>query len=91
MPNHGGAMTLPGDKSDKFGKFILGRLEEFDSLIACKDFCLAFSFQGLQAFNQGVFFQTVKFLTNGVRTFRQLVECIHPVRHASIFHVCVDE
>ena len=24
MPNnHGGAMTLPGDKSDKFGKFIL--------------------------------------------------------------------
>ena len=22
MPNHGGAMTLPGDKSDKFGKFI---------------------------------------------------------------------
>ena len=25
MPNHGGAMTLPGDKSDKFGKFILWR------------------------------------------------------------------
>ena len=23
MPNRGGAMTLPGDKSDKFGKFIL--------------------------------------------------------------------
>ena len=22
MPKHGGAMTLPGDKSDKFGKFI---------------------------------------------------------------------
>ena len=25
MPNHGGAMTLPGDKSDKFGKSILWR------------------------------------------------------------------
>ena len=26
MPNHGGAMTLPGDKSDKFGKFILSAI-----------------------------------------------------------------
>ena len=25
MPDHGGAMTLPGDKSDKFGKFNLQR------------------------------------------------------------------
>ena len=25
MPNHGVAMTLPGDKSDKFGKFIFWR------------------------------------------------------------------
>ena len=25
MPKHGGAMTLPGDKSDKFGKFIFWR------------------------------------------------------------------
>ena len=56
MPNHGGAMTLPGEKSEKFGKFIPWRLEEFDALLSCEDFCSAFSLQGLQAFNQNLFF-----------------------------------